>query len=325
MILPESLTKRDKTMSKLYLISLLIITLAVSTALQSCIMENMDNCPTEEAHSVKLVVKTHDDDQQSRTSGTRNIENIYIYVFDEQYRYQMVWVGGAYTYGESYEATISLDSGAYHFVVWSNQGDTYGNTLSTYASGDHADQMIVSFNSPSNGIVDYDLPDLHHGMLADAQVIPNTENEFTITIKPNTYRLNFTVEGLTPDNNEYRFSVTDNNSHYTHENTIVEGMDEFTYLRTAPFINGELTTAMNVLQLTAERSPQFTLSDNPTGEPFYSDNLVEMIKNAYQAAGLIADFETIFDYDIVIRFGNSLLDVSVSVNGWGYSGNETEL
>ncbi|MCD8262445.1 MAG: FimB/Mfa2 family fimbrial subunit [Bacteroides sp.] len=312
-------------MSKLYLISLLILTLAVPTVLQSCIKENLDDCPVEEVHAVRLVVVTHDDEALSCTRGTQTIENVYIYVFDDEYRYYKLWSGGAYTYGQPYQADIDLDPGTYQFVVWTNQGDTYNNALATYGFDDPADQMIVSFNYPSDGIVTYDLPDLHHGMLQDVRVVPNEENQFTITIKPDTYRLNFTVEGLTPDSNHYSFSITDNNSHYTYDNTIVEGMDEFTYLRTTTFTNGQLSASMNVLRLTGDRSLQFSFSNILTGEILYSDNLIAMIQNAYTGAGLLADFENIFEYDIQIRFGSSLLDVTISVNGWGYSGNETEL
>lgn len=307
-------------MSKPYFARLLLIAAwAASVALASCMTENMDDCP--QVNSVMVVVIAHDDEAAIGRAGTQTIENTYIYVFDENYNYYALFTGGKYTYGERYETLLDLDPGTYHFVVWTNIGQTYGTTQ-IYGPGDPAAQMVVTFNYPSTGIVDDDIPDLHHGMYTRAEVLAGTDNEFIVVIYPHTYRVNFTVEGLPEGNSDYGFTIEDNNTYYTFGNELIEQADRFSYVRTSRFTAGELGASMNVLHLADGRQPWFTFTQDAAA--LYDNDLIEMIYEAHSGTGITVDFDTMFEFDLVLNFSAGL-DVTVTLKGWDYSGNETEL
>ncbi|MCD8071878.1 MAG: FimB/Mfa2 family fimbrial subunit [Alistipes sp.] len=286
-----------------------ILALCIQGALCSCVRDDRDDCPDEEP-KVRIVVKTLAEVTRADTDYY-NIENVLIYIFDEQKRFVGTWSGGAYTFGEAYVATLDLDPGTYHFVVWTNQGEIYSGATQT-----QADDLVVALQYNSGGIVAEEIPDLHHGMLADAQVLPQTDNTFQIIIRPNTYRVNFTVEGVDPTD-RYSFSVKDNNTHYMFDNTIVDNMDEIVYLRTAGFTGGELTASIKTLRLADDRSPLFELQAVSAGASLHTGDLVDMIITAYAGIGHTVDFDTEFEFDLTLSF-DTQLGLTITVTGWNY-------
>jgi len=308
-------------MKKLYYLSrFLLFLVGMTLTLHACLEENMDDCEPQQPN-VKIVVRTlAEASRATDTNTTSDIDNVVLYVFDENENFVTMWQGGTYTYGEEYAAYIDMYPGTYHFVVWTNQFTTYApsETRNTAA------ELVVSLQYPSDKKVTTQIPELHHGMLLNAEVTVNTDNEFLILIAPNTYKLNFTVEGLQPDDNQYSFTVTDNNTHYAFDNTILEGMEEIAYIRTTAFTGDELATSMNVLRLTDSRSPTFDFSNLTRDESIFTDGLVNIIKKAYNSAGLTVDFDSEHEFDITLTF-NAWMEVTISVNGWSYTPNETQL
>ncbi|MCD8103154.1 MAG: FimB/Mfa2 family fimbrial subunit [Alistipes sp.] len=299
-------------------LKLTVILLCAASVLQSCIKDDRDDCPDSQP-AVRIVVRTLAETTRSE-ADLYNIENVYIYIFDADLRYVATWQGGAYSYGTEYEAWLDLEPGTYHFVAWTNQGMSYAGQ----PDGD-AGSLVVGLQYPAGGVVDTEIPDLHHGMLADAEVLPETDHTFEIIIRPDTYRINFTVEGLEAfDEDEYLFSVTDNNTHYGFDNTIIEGMDHVRYLRTTGFTDGGLTASVKTLRLTEGREPLFELADITSGQTLYTDNLVEMILSAYAAAGHTVDFETEFEFDLRLVF-DADMNLTISVDGWNYNPGPTPL
>lgn len=302
---------------------LLLLLFGLSLFFTSCVRPDLGDCPRE---NVRITVTTLPESTRGAFDGYR-IDNVTIYVFDESDHFVTAWQGGAYTPYHSYQAGFTLDPGTYRFVAWTNQGKTYtsSHTLEeAHRERPHQTEKHLSLSYPSGGTLFDELPDLHHGMLTGQIVAEATNHDFTIVLIPNTYRLNFRVRGIPSNDSQYRFSVRDDNSHYSYTNRILSGWPEFEHRRESAFAEGELTAAMKVLKLESDRSPAFTFEDQTAGLYSYSNCLVTMIRKAYRANGQTVDFRKTFTFDIVITFeANS--DVNVAVNGWSYTENNIEL
>ncbi|MDL2230437.1 FimB/Mfa2 family fimbrial subunit [Alistipes sp. OttesenSCG-928-L06] len=311
-------------MKRLYSVSTLFLLLAgLMLSVASCVRPDLSECPRE---NVRITVKTLP--EASRAAFDRyDIQNVTIYVFDEQDRFVTAWQGGSYTPYHTYQAAFTLEPGNYHFVAWTNQGKTYTTNYSLdecHTDTPRKDEMRLYMACPENYCITDDIPDLHHGELSGQIVVENTTHEYTIILIPNTYQLNFTVRGIPANTSRYSFSVRDNNSHYRFDRSILAGQPEFEHLRLRNFEDGNLTASMKVLQLNETRSPAFAFDDLTEHEYNYANCLVSMIKKAYTANEQSVDFSTTFDFDIVITFqANS--DVNIAVNGWSYVENNTEL
>lgn len=311
-------------MKTIYSVSkLLMLLLGMAFTVTSCLRPDLDDCPRQ---NVRIVVKTHTEASRAE-SNTHTIENVTIYVFDQQNKFVTAWQGSAYVYGSTYVAEMNIDPGLYHFVIWTNQGETYTTTHSieechTQAPSLH--ELTLYMACPADNVITTDLPDLHHGKLSDAQVHDNTINEFTVVLRPNTYKINFTVKGITNDDSDYALNIRDNNSHYTFDNRIIDGQDDFDHLREGRFTNGELKASMNVLRLASDRSPWFSFTNLTTDDCLFENCLVEMITKAYSTGGRTVDFDETFEFDITLTFTGNL-GVIVSVNGWSYTGSLTDL
>lgn len=290
----------------------------------SCISPDRGDCPPRQ--NVRIVVRTIT--EVTRTAGGSNeIDNVTIYVFDQQERFVTAWQGDAYTYGQVYQAYLDIDPGTYRFVVWTNHGATYSasHTLAECgAETPYFQDLTLSMACPSGNRLESDIQSLHHGSLPGATVYAGMVNEFTIVLRPNTYKINYTVKGLPADGCDYSFSVRDNNSRYTFANATLQGSDHVEHLRTVCHTGGHLTASMKVLSLCDTRTPAFDFSNATTGQSLLSDDLVSMIKRAYASSGRSVDFNSTFEFDIVLTY-EANVGVHVSVNGWGYSGNPTEL
>jgi Protein of unknown function (DUF1812). len=309
--------KNTYSVSKL-LMSLLGIMLAV----QSCIKPDMDDC---DPHNVKVVIQSHT--EASRSVADPEIENATLYLFDQSGVFVDAATFSSYTPGRPYEAEFNLAPGFYKFVVWTNTGQTYTTTHSVedcHGQKPQWNDMTLAFNYTAGSSITEDLPDLHHGHLAGAEVKTNTNHLFPITLIPNTYRVNFIVKGLTATTDDYAFEVRDDNSHYDFENSIIAGKDEFCHLRNTRFSDDELAASMTVLRLTDGRAPQFDFTNTTTSETLYSADLVDMIRRAYQKAGQTLDFNTQFEFTLILRF-DAQLGVTVSIPGWDYIPNPGEI
>ncbi|MCD7969943.1 MAG: FimB/Mfa2 family fimbrial subunit [Alistipes sp.] len=306
-------------MRKTYTALRLLLLLAILPAVTSCLKENDDDC-FDEVSKVRIIVRTIA--EETRADALGRIDNVVIYIFDEQQRYVGSWQGDAYTYGQTYVAEFDIEPGTYHFVAWTNQGQIYDKTIPTYGKDDPAEALVISMKYPEDGKITDDIDDLHHGMFTDAQVIEAADNEFTVILRPNTYKLNFTVEGIPPGDDQYTFTVTDNFLQFAFDNSVIE-LEENTieYIRTAGFTDENIYSSMTVLKIMDGRTPWFDFSDSTAGESLFGDDLVDMIKKAYAANGRTVDFEREFEFDIKLSF-RGILGVTVSVNGWKYNPNE---
>lgn len=314
-------------MNKNFSVSIILLLLLTSFTpfFTSCVSDDLDNCPP--AWNVRILVKP--DTETSRAAADRyQIDQMTLYVFDQSDKFVTSWQGGAYTFGTPYEAYLSLTPGNYRFIIWTNQGEIYQTNYTLNECQEQKpwlNDLQFYMNCPQAGIITGDIPDLHHGDLKEAKVQENTQNEFTIILKPNTYKINFTVKGLPVNENEYHFRIRDNNSHYKFNNAIVAEQPEFSFLKTTQFEeSNELYSTIKTLRLTSIRKPMFDFTCLTSGECLHEDNLVEMIAKAYATGGQNVNFSTTFEFDIVLAF-NASVGVTVTVNGWSYTENKTNL
>ena len=303
----------------------IFITLLVGmlSSLNSCIKEDLSECPD----GVRIIVKTDTETYQHSPDRYNNIENVTIYVFDENNRFVTAWEGGAYTHGNVYAVTLPLEKGKYKFVAWTNQGEIYKishSIIQCQQTKPLLSELYLYVDYPQDKYIRDIIPDLHYGDLSDIVVGNARNNEHTIILKPNTYKLNFAVQGLPVDTDQYGFQVKDNNSHYGFDNSILSGKEEFNYIRTTGFAAGELKESLIELKLDHGRNTVFTFSNVTKNEVLYSGSLIGMINRAYTVGGQAVDFSKIYEFDITLSF-DSNMNVSISINGWDYQVQSGEL
>ncbi len=308
----------------------LALAVFVFSGASSCIKEETGSC-VDPRGNVRLTVRL-DADVTAPTRADNpdyHINHLHIYVFDANERYITFIEGGEYT-GQVYEFFLDLPTGDYHFVAWTNQGEMYKTNFdetNPAAAGSMSDMQF--YLDHGGRILTEHIPDLLHGIASDEAIVENRDNHIEIAMFPNTYLINMKIKGLPPTEDEFHFNITDNNSHYTFDNTLIEGQDHFTHSRTALYYAGEATASIKTLTLSEERHPQFTVTrKNPSGaapdEVMFDRSLVQTIISAYSESGQNIDFSNTYIYDIVLSFDTNM-GVTVSVNGWEYEVSNTDL
>ena len=311
--------------------------LGLSFLLTSCLREGLEDCVLKD--NVFLSVKT-DFDLRVSTAAAADwyaINSVSVYVIDQNNKFVTSWHGGAYIAGIDYLVPLRLDKGTYRFVVWTNEGVSYTVSPSNPELKGILlmDEMTINMVIPADRKIRELIPHRHYGIVSEAQVIQNRDNYYTITIKPHTYKVNFTVKGLTTTNDLYDFTVSDNNSSHTFDNSVISGRDRYQHIRSTGFevksddtvnnaTQGVLNASMILLQIDDGTETTFALSNNTTGETLYTADLIQSIQQAYRSSGETLDFSRTFEFDMVITFLTNL-KVSVSVNGWSYIEQEQEL
>ncbi|NDV56921.1 FimB/Mfa2 family fimbrial subunit [Bacteroides sp. 519] len=314
-------------MKKVKQLTIMSILCGVFLTLNSCIRDDSSCSALDD--NVRLLVKLDIDVAITRFTNPYGIDNVHLYIFDEEDNMIQTHSEEIHTDDASYEFSLNLSPGEYQFVIWTNLGDSYqvSHTLPEAQQENLklADLYVYLNRGDEGGDVTTDIPNLYHGLLRGAKIEANKNHEFVIPITPNTYRLNFVTEGLPVTTDNYTFTVGDNNSHYNFENTLLANTDPFNYIRTAQFnANNELATSMKVLRLAANRTPSFTFGNQTTGTTIYANNLIEMIVKAYQTNEQILDFEETFEFTIKLSFDVNL-NATVWVNDWMIISQPSEL
>jgi len=325
---------------KTYIKKLVFLPVVAVALLSACIREDMKDCPPK--RNVRLFIVTDTEVPPPLPNGRMTyldryvIDSVSVYVFDESERFFMLLSGGFYTMGnhalgKTYELPIWLEDGTYHFVAWTNQGGIYKTNFETkddlYRDMPHMGAIHMRLDFPTNAReIRTDIPDLHHGMTRDQQIIERKkDNTVTVVVSPNTYKVNFTVKGLGATGNEFDFSVTDRNGHSRGMNNVITpGGGDFHYIRTCNATTGEMNVSMIMLNLSSVKNMPFTLTNETTHEGLFSGDLINLIVQSYQNAGQALDFSKIFEFDIVLTYIANV-GVTVTVNTWNYSNNPIEL
>ncbi|MCD7962378.1 MAG: FimB/Mfa2 family fimbrial subunit [Rikenellaceae bacterium] len=298
--------------------------------LTSCIKDDMDECGT-----TRVWIK-FDPAMYELPAGEHQIENLHVYMFNEKEQLVEEWQGGHYNYtaDQLCEIPVNLPTGVYSFIAWTNQGKIYKTDISSRLS----DSELYLENNKDE-IYRTDIPDLHYTTGNNIKVDPIEDHEYILYLIPNTYRINLTVKELPEgnDEDEYLFAITDNNTRYNFNNRIVEDQNLITHQRITKRKEGILQASIRTLTLhddhaienigkpdTGDRSPQLTFRNHTNNTEIFTGNLVQIIRTAYSSADMQVDFDKTYEFNIVLSF-DADLNVNISVNGWIYTPNGTEL
>ncbi len=296
--------------------SVLPFVAAMLCAMFSCVEEPSVDCPDPRGN-VRLTLSVDASVVFSRNEADGySIERAHIYAFDVEDRY-IASAEGNGSAGE-YEFWLTLPSGDYDFVVWTNQGEHYrtNQTAEELEQGEFTmSDLELSLEHGGKPLTD-PIPDLLHGIKRTQTILDATDNHVEVVINPLTYTVNLKALNLPEDDHTYAFTITDNNSHYTFEGELIEGKDHFDHTRSDTAPGGEFNASIRTLTLSAERHPRFTFTDTTTGSVMHDADLINTITRAYGAASRTVDFTSTYTYDIVLSFDATTMDFSVSVNGW---------
>ena len=296
------------------------LVVVILAGLTSCLKENLDDC-VDPRGNVRLTLSL-DETAKSDPLGNYKIDNAYAFVFDattDQYVTHVV--GGEYVPGTDYEFFLTLPTGDYNFIVWTNIGTFYktNHTVNELEAQRFDVDEMEFFLETGTGSLTSEIPDLLYG-LKRSTVTGNRDNHITVVIIPSTYMINIKVQGLPSTANNYEFSITDNNSHYEFiDNTIISGHNTYQHIRSGLWNAGDLNASIKVLRLMEGRStePVLTFRNPTSGETLFNQSLISTIVNAYRNSGQTVDFGRVFTFNIVLSY-NTNMDVAVSVNGWDY-------
>lgn len=299
-----------------------IVIMAGSIFFTSCIRENLDDCPP--ARSSLRVYFSYDFDLATKAVSEKDIENVYLYVFDKDDQFVLSKWEHNVQLNENEYIDLELPPGSYNIVAWFNQGEHYktnpttdgfleGKTLRTDA------QLYLDLSSENS--VSTELPHLLYGGLSNIVVSGVTDHRYTIPVQQNTYRINLTVEGLPTTPDTYATVISDNNGSYNFDNSFAP-CTEFQYIKTTRFgDNSQLKTSTVVLRLGDERKPILKFLNETSQENLFAGDLIALIKEANKY-GASLDFKKTHEFDILLTF-NADMSVTVTVNGWKYIPDET--
>ena len=302
----------------------------MAVGLASCIKDDLSDC-VDTRGNVRLIVKL---DARALTVGLDDyqIDSTHVYVFDANNEFVTFAAGEKFDSTKEYEFFFTLEeSGDYNFVVWTNPGESYETNYTVEQCYRHhftPEQLQYYMNVPDDKLVTGDIADMLYGA-KEQEIIGHISNTVVVELNPNNYRVNVTVKGLPATDDDFEFTITDNNSHYNFENSIIRtNIDDFTYIRYAnqqedeESGESELNVSFEVLRLLNEEddsnNPYFVFTNATLNDPLYSADLIAMIRRAYSLSGQLLDFDKTHVFDIVLTI-DTKMGVSVSVNGWRYT------
>jgi hypothetical protein len=297
------------------------ITSAIFFTGQACVQENLDRCPR--ATRVYFAFA-----RETAFGGVRSeetVDKIDLYAFDATGKIAGHWVDEQAVMNEDYYLEIdNLATGNYQLVAWTNLGARYVTNILP-GEMQSRDEMNVSIALPADRTLnDITLPHLYFGEYRGANIEPSREDRLVILLDDNLYKLNFKVEGIVPDGDVYRFTVTDDNGSYTFANNYGE-MTAFRYSSSARFNSaGLLNASMTVLRLDENRNPALTFTNETRNILLFShDNLVELILQA-NAQGASIDFRATREFNVELRV-NADASVTITINGWKIETDEVQM
>ncbi len=309
-------------------------------AMTGCVAEKLEYCPP------RLFVTTDHEAYYGSRGGTvdgrttrtdvaewyGSIENVAVWVFDDDGLFVKLWTGGAYTVGQRYEIPVEaldLPDGYYNLVVWTNRGGMYGSRPADPAPGESIDVFTLDTELNPDG----SMPSPRHRHYGELRVHisgSDRRTEYNVVVDPAVHRVHFTVKSddekfLT---NGYSLTVADRNSSHDFHNRFIDGAAAYT--RTVAMTAGggtraqeveySLTGSIDLLQIHDQTGTTIDITTGgvsilPEDLP---RNLVELIKRVYSANGQQVDFEHTLEFDIDIHVV-SHIRINFNINGWKYA------
>lgn len=288
--------------------------------LSSCVAEDLSECGSRTRLRVSFIFEPEGETRAAETEK----HHVTLYAFgkngycDMAHEFEITGLNGETT------IDVPLEPGTYDLVAWVNHDETYFN-LPVFEQFPQVkpkkDAAVLYLDIPDNSIVDYELPTLLHGSVAELQITPG-ETKIFVPLIQNTNRITFTAEGLDRTADTYEFEVRDHNGAYTFENGF-DACAPFRYLARTSFADTQdkLSAGMSLLKLASGRTPVFAFRNSTTGKTLYPSseeqetNLVKMIENAYRNNGKTVDFDKRHEFDIKLKF-DAGFNAIVTIDGW---------
>ncbi len=298
-----------------------MLAVALTVGLSSCYKEDMSLCLPESNVHLRLQL---DENVKTRTTSKLRlaeyaITGMRVWVFDED-DYMVDNISVPYDSDGQYDIFMNLPVGEYDFVVWSGNGMTYKVANETGYMND----MYIQFDAAKDILYD-NIPDLLYGTVRDCSIAEGVENDIVIDMCPNTYNINLSVDGMIRSEEKWEVAINNVHIHHTFDNHITKRSKHIKHVRQGK-LNGNsmFNTSIRTLNITYDRYMELTMRNVMTDKVLFSENLYKTIIDTYAANNLVPDFDSIHTYDIVMGF-NAEMDVTISVNGWQYTPQETAL
>ena len=306
-----------------------IIVLIVNTLLlSSCLNEDLSNCP--ERIRVYFTFTTVDayTGKGDDPINPDDVDRMHLYVFNNKGYYLCEYRDDNITdFSDNYYIDCSdLFPGKYRFIAWGGKDEEFYRTSPEFVVGKTSfDEAFLMLNHTGNRI----LKPVHHIFHSELPVtVANTNvQRFNMPLVQLSNTINIRTVGLPVNNNDYRFTIIDNNDVYYFDRSFASNESAPTFSYNAPCTKdatGQINATLNVLRLSADRhTPVLQIFNETEGTllfPFdgYSGDLIKLIKIANPEN----DFDMTHTYDIILYFdenggvGMTGFTVTIYINGW---------
>jgi hypothetical protein len=297
-----------------------MLSAAIVLCLSACVKEEMIDCADPRGNVHLLLRPTEDMKTRGDELGDFDITDARVWAFDADGRLVSVTPAERTPDGQ-YEAWMDLPSGNYDFVAWTGNGTAY----KVAGTGDMMDKMELYLDRPYDAPITGMIPDLLYGNVKGRDILANTNNSIEVGMNLDTYEINVTAKGLERGSDIWETSIYKNGTHFLFDHTILQDNGVFRHIRSGKLTDsGSLDASIRIIAPGEEGVPKLLLRNTSTGEVRYDRSLVDTIMEAYAKNGQTVDLEHTYTYDIVLTFEGSM-GVTVSVNGWEYDTEPTDL
>ena len=308
---------------------IIIVLIAKTLLLSSCLREDLSNCPEEiRVYFTFNTVDTYTGEGDDPINPDY-VDRMHLYVFNNKGYFLGEYRDDNIT-GFSSEYFIDcsdLMPGKYNFIAWGGKDEDFYSTVPVpFVKGETSfDEAFLMLNHPGSKISTL----VHHIFHSELPAIVTTTKvqRFDMPLAQLSNTINIRTVGLPESNNNYTFTIIDNNDVYSFDRSFAtyHSAPKFSY--SAPCTkdaSGQLHSTLHVLRLADDRyTPSLQIFNETSGEmlyPFgdYSDDLIGLIRSAYPQN----DFDKTHTYDIVIIFGPPIgghpaqFTVTILINGW---------
>jgi hypothetical protein len=292
----------------------------IASCLSSCYKEDMIDCVDPRGNVHISLYLAEGVERRGEELGDFDITSARVWAFDAK-RKQVSFVPAEQNADGRYEAWMELPAGDYNFVVWTGD-DTVYKVADTSGI---MDEMMLFLDRSYDDAITETIPDLLYGNVKERTVDARVNNDVEIAMIPDTYNVNVTAKGLERNSDIWEVSIYKNGTCFLFDHKIFLDEGVFRHLRSGALTgDGLFDASMRIVSPGADGDPQLVLRNATTGEVRYDRSLVKTIIDAYAANGQTVDFEHTYTYDIVLTFDVSM-GVTVSVNGWEYNTEPTDL
>ena len=294
----------------------------VMMLLYSCTKEDLSVCPPDEQLlSIGF--------ENVKPSYENEVDRMDVLIFGANGILYKVLSESGISLHKDYTIQTQLSPGDYRLVSWSDLGCHYKTLPETFVPGVTTfHEATMMLDSAEGSIIN---SDLHTSLFGTVQIsvggvqTRSDANLVKIPLQQNSYRINLTVEGVY-DHHNYTVTIADDNGSYNFDNQFVP-CQALQYTK-GPLLStgGEFATSLTTLRLERNRTPQFTITDNTVAEILLTKDLITLILAVEESAGVTVDFSTEHEFDIHIKYDQTTLTATITVNGWEVSlGNQEEL